>query len=160
MIFMSRQMLAAGALFAGLLALPSTAHARKNVVGASMGYGINKDAQDLRLRYGMRWKLATVLVQPELLGGIVLSDGESTPLAMVGLTVGAGPVLQPQVFARAGLLLAGDAMPIRQELGAALVFTSIPKLDMGLTASYNGVLADGSMGETWWSGGVEATLAF
>ena len=154
-----RQLLLFGALLLGTLS-PTTAHAKKSVIGATMSYGIDGGGQDLRLRYGLRWRFATVMVQPEILGGVTLSGDESVPIAMAGITVGAGPVIQPRVFARAGAVLAGDTYVVQEELGVALVFTSIPKIDLGLTAAYNGVLTDGEIGATWWSGGVEATYAF
>ncbi len=154
-----KQILFLGALLLGTLT-PTTAHAKKSVIGATMSYGIDGGGQDLRLRYGLRWRFATVMVQPELLGGVTLTNDESAPIAMAGLTVGAGPVVQPRVFARAGAVLSGDTPVVMEELGVAVVFTSIPKIDLGLTGAYNGVLTDGEIGATWWSGGVEATFAF
>jgi hypothetical protein len=154
-----KQLLLLSALLLGILS-PTTAHAKKSVIGATMSYGIDGGGQDLRLRYGLRWRFATVMIQPEILGGVTLSGGESVPIAMAGITVGAGPVVQPRVFARAGAMLDGDSYVVQEELGVAVVFTSIPKIDLGLTGAYNGVLTDGEIGATWWSGGVEATFAF
>jgi hypothetical protein len=154
-----KRLLLFSALVLGTLS-PTTAHAKKSVIGATMSYGIDGGGQDLRLRYGLRWRFATVMVQPEILGGVTLSDGESVPIAMAGLTVGAGPLVQPRVFARMGAALAGDTFVVQEELGVAVVFTSIPKIGLGLTAAYNGILTDGELGATWWSGGVEASFAF
>jgi hypothetical protein len=154
-----KNLLLLGTLLGGLL-VPTTAHAKKSVIGATMSYGIDGGGQDLRLRYGLRWRFATVMIQPEILGGVTLSGGDSVPLAMVGLTVGAGPVVQPRAFARVGAVLGGDTYVVQEELGVAVVFTSLPKIDLGLNAAYNGVLSNGEIGATWWSGGVEATFAF
>lgn len=149
-------------LFVAASMAPSTAHAKKNVIGAEMTYAIGQDQQDMVLRYGWRWKLATALVQADIIGGTTMSsDGEVTPLAMGGLTLGFGPAIQPRVFGRAGVLIADSSTPVRQTIGAALVFTMIPKVELGVHAGYNGETENGSdTRSNWWSGGAEASLAF
>jgi hypothetical protein len=87
-------------------------------------------------------------------------DGQGTPLLLAGVTVGAGPLVQPRVFGRVGVLLADGSTPLLQELGAALVFTALPVVEVGLNASYNGILGGEGMETTWFSGGVEASAAF
>ena len=142
--------------------VPATAHAKKTVIGAEMTYAIGQDQQDLNLRFGWRWKLATALVQADILGGTTLgSGGEVSPLAMGGVTVGFGPIVQPRIFARAGVRITDSGTPIRQALGAALVFTMIPKVEIGIHGAYNGETDNASDTKSnWWSGGAEASLAF
>ncbi|MEE2749880.1 MAG: hypothetical protein VX519_00490 [Myxococcota bacterium] len=160
---MPRRLLTTAALLltATFLA-PTEAHAKKRVVGVEMGYALGQSQQDLALRYGWRWKLATALVQADILGGTTLSDNnQASPLAMGGVTVGFGPVVQPRVFARAGMLFNDTDPSIRQSVGTALVFTMLPKVEIGINAAYNGETASGSdVRNTWWSGAAEASLAF
>ena len=142
------------------LAVPQSAQAKKQVVSADISYGIGQESQDLQLRYGWRWQLVTVMVQGDLTGGVSTAHGEATPMVLAGVTVGAGPLIQPRVFGRVGVLLADGSTPLLQELGAALVFTALPVVEVGLNASYNGILGDAGVDQTWFSAGVEASAAF
>ncbi len=160
---MSRHLITTAALLLLSATLaPTEGHAKKRVIGAEMSYALGRSHQDLSLKYGWRWKLATALVQADLIGGMTLDADEAVrPLAMGGITVGFGPVVQPRVFGRAGVLFTDSDISMRQSLGTALVFTMIPKVEIGINAAYNGENANGSdFRSTWWSGGAEASLAF
>jgi len=50
---------------------------------------------------------------------------------------------------------------MRQSVGTALVFTMIPKVEIGVNVAYNGETDNGSdFRNTWWSAAAEASLAF
>ncbi len=160
---MSRHLITTAALLLLSATLaPTEGHAKKRVIGAEMSYALGRSHQDLSLKYGWRWKLATALVQADILGGTTLSENnQASPLAMGGVTVGFGPVVQPRIFARAGVLFNDTDVSMRQSVGTALVFTMIPKVEIGINAAYNGETANGSdFRNTWWSGAAEASLAF
>ena len=135
--------------------------------GSNAGAGVD-------VYFGPRLDLAILALTTELSGGFHDFGGVLEPTAyrlLAGGRLGVGVVVRPSVFAHAGVghLRFDDPIgPGRDsrtnlgiDLGAALDFTVLPLVDLGIQASYNSILG----GETtdafeWVQAGVHVTFVF
>lgn len=153
---------AAGAVAtaAALVAWPQTA-AAETVVGVDLSFNdslVGEDAGNgagVDLYFGPRLDLAILTLTTELSGGFHDFAGELEPTVyrgMAGGRLGIGVVIRPSVFAHIGVGhlrfddLIGDGRNSRTNLaadvGAALDFTILPLVDLGIQGSYNTIAGD------------------
>ena len=152
--------LAAAAAAATLLAWPQTA-AAETVVGVDLNFNdsiIGDEAGNgagVDVYFGPRLNLAILTLTTELSGGFHDFAGALDPTVyrgMAGGRLGVGVIIRPSVFAHIGVGhlryddLFGDGREGRTnlagDLGAALDFTILPLVDLGIQASYNTIAGD------------------
>lgn len=169
--------LGAGALAAAatLAALPRSA-AADTVVGVDLNFndGIAGDdatsGAGVDLFFGPRLDLAILTLTTELSGGYHDFGGTLDPTVyrlMAGGRLGIGVIIRPSVFAHLGVGHLrfdepfGDGRDGRTNLagdvGAALDFTILPLVDLGVQASYN-IIGGGDEPFDWLQAGVHVTF--
>jgi hypothetical protein len=167
-----------GAAIAGatISAWPRTA-AAETVVGVDLNFNDAMAGDDANsgagvdIFFGPRLDLAILTLTTELSGGFHDFGGPLDPTvyrALAGGRLGVGVIVRPSVFAHIGVghlrfdqfdderdgrtNLAGD-------LGAALDFTLLPLVDLGVQASYNVIAGDDDNEEfEWLQAGVHVTF--
>ena len=152
--------LAAATAALTLVAWPETARA-DTVVGVGLNFNdsmVGDDAGNgagVDVFFGPRLDLAILTLTTELSGGFHDFSGELDPTVYRGLAggrLGVGVIIRPSVFAHIGVGHLryddpfGDGRDGRTnlagDLGAALDFTILPLVDLGVQASYNVVAGD------------------
>ena len=151
--------LAAVAAASTLIAWPRTA-AAETVVGVDLNFNdslVGDDAGNgagVDVYFGPRLDLAILTLTTELSGGFHDFAGELDPTVYRGLAggrLGIGVIIRPSVFAHVGVghLRFDDPFGDRDgrtnlagDLGAALDFTVLPLVDLGVQASYNVIAGD------------------
>jgi hypothetical protein len=149
----------AAASFA-LIALPGSA-AAETVVGVDLNFNdsvIGDEATNgagVDVFFGPRLDLAILTLTTEISGGFHDFGGDLDPTvyrAMAGGSVGIGVIIRPSVFAHIGVGHLRFDDPFSQDragrtnltadLGAALDFTILPLVDLGIHGSYNVLAGD------------------
>lgn len=153
-----------GAAFAAagfaLLALPSSA-AADTVIGVDLNFNdsvIGDEATNgagVDVFFGPRLDLAILTLTTEISGGFHDFGGDLDPTvyrAMAGGSLGIGAIIRPSVFAHIGVghlrfddLFNQDRTGrtnLTADLGAALDFTILPLIDLGIHGSYNVLAGD------------------
>lgn len=169
--------LCAGALaaFAALALVPRSA-AADTVVGVELNFndGIGGDeataGAGVDVYFGPRLDLAILTLTTELSGGFHDFGGELDPAVyrlMAGGRLGIGAIIRPSIFAHlgAGHLRfdepLGDGRDgrtnVAADVGAALDFTILPLVDLGIQGSYN-VVAGGEDPFEWLQAGAHVTF--
>lgn len=152
--------LAAVAAAATLFAWPETA-AAETIVGVDLNFNdslVGEDAGNgagVDVYFGPRLDLAILTLTTELSGGYHDFAGELDPTVYRGLAggrLGIGVIIRPSVFAHIGVGHLrfndrfGDGRDGRTNLagdvGAALDFTVLPLVDIGIQGSYNTIAGD------------------
>lgn len=168
--------LAAAAAAATVVAWPETA-AAETVVGVDLNFNdsmVGEDAGNgagVDVYFGPRLNLAILTLTTELSGGFHDFAGELDPTVyrgMAGGRLGVGVIIRPSVFAHIGVghLRFDDAFGDRDgrtnlagDLGAALDFTILPLVDLGVQGSYNVVAGDDNNDAfEWLQAGVHITF--
>lgn len=169
--------LAAAAAAAALVASPKAARA-DTVVGVGLNFNdsmVGDDAGNgagVDVFFGPRLDLAILTLTTELSGGFHDFRGELDPTVyrgMAGGRLGVGVIIRPSVFAHIGVGHLryddpfGDGRDGRTnlagDLGAALDFTILPLVDLGVQASYNVVAGDDDDDAfEWLQAGVHITF--
>lgn len=122
--------------------------------------------------FGPRLDLAVLVLTTELSGGFHDFGGSLEPTVyrgMVGGRLGLGFIIRPSVFVHAGVghlrydELIGSGRDgrtnIATDLGAALDFTVLPLVDVGIQASYNSILGgENSTAFKWVQAGAHVTF--
>lgn len=167
--------MAAGA--AALVARPSSA-AADTVVGVDVNFNdaIAGDDTDsgagVDIYFGPRLDLTILTLTTELSGGYHDFGGPFDPTVYRGLAggrLGLGAIIRPSVFAHLGVGhvryddFLGDGRSGRTnlaaDLGAALDFTLLPLVDLGIQGSYNIVAGDDDDDAfEWLQAGVHVTF--
>ncbi len=116
------------------------------------------------LRGGEEWEVLILTLSPELSAQYSRFGGEREPSAyqlMGGTRLGIGFIIEPSVFAHAGIgyldqELYGSGTGFAYDVGAALDLTLIPFMDIGVHAQLSGVNtpADDVRGLAWLVTGV------
>jgi hypothetical protein len=162
---------AAGAV----VAWPRTA-AADTVFGVDLNFNDGISGNDatagagVDLYFGPRLDLAILTLTTELSGGFHDFGGELDPAVyrlMAGGRLGIGAIIRPSIFAHLGVghlrfdEPVGDGRDGRTDLagdlGAALDFTILPLVDLGVQASYN-VVTGGEEPFEWLQAGVHVTF--
>lgn len=176
-LILSRPGLVVAVAAAAVIALPRTA-AAETVVGVDLNFNdaiAGDDAASgagLDLYFGPRLDLAILTLTTELSGGYHNFGGpfdSNVYRLMGGGRLGVGVVIRPSVFAHLGVghlryedLLDGGRdgrTNVAGDLGAALDFTLLPLVDLGVQASYNIVAGDDSTDAfEWLQAGVHITF--
>jgi hypothetical protein len=152
---------AATAAFGVVAAWPEVA-AAETVIGIDLNFNDSMVGDDagsgagVDVYFGPRLDLAILTLTTELSGGFHDFSGELDPTVYRGLAggrLGVGVIVRPSVFAHIGVghlryddLFGDDGRDGRTnlagDLGAALDFTILPLVDLGVQASYNMVAGD------------------
>lgn len=167
----------AAACTLGMAAVPHSA-AADTVVGIDVNFNnaiADEDADSgagVDIYFGPRLDLAILTLTTELSGGYHDFGGRFDPTVyrgLVGGRLGIGLILRPSVFAHLGVGhlrfddVFGDGRDGRTNLagdvGAALDFTLLPLVDLGVQGSYN-ILAGGDDDEPfeWLQAGIHVTF--
>ncbi len=146
-----------------LVALPGSAAAdpMRTVIGVDLNFNDSVIGEDssrgagVDVFFGPRIDLAILEVTTELTAGFHDFAGDLDPTvyrAMAGGSLGIGAIIRPSVFAHIGVgyLRFNDPLGLDREgranvtadLGAALDFTILPLVDLGIHGSYNVLGAD------------------
>jgi hypothetical protein len=152
--------LAVAAATAAFFAWPQTA-AAETVVGVDLNFNdslVGEDAGNgagVDVYFGPRLDLAILTLTTELSGGYHDFAGELDPTVyrvLAGGRLGIGVIIRPSVFAHIGVGHLrfddrfGDGRDGRTNLagdvGAALDFTVLPLVDIGIQGSYNTIAGD------------------
>jgi hypothetical protein len=152
--------LAVAAAAATLIARPQTA-AAETVVGIDLNFNdslVGEDAGNgagVDVFFGPRLDLAILTLTTELSAGFHDFAGELDPTVyrgMAGGRLGVGVIIRPSVFAHIGVghLRFDDAFGdgrdgrtnLAGDVGAALDFTILPLVDLGIQGSYNTIAGD------------------
>jgi hypothetical protein len=162
---------------AAVVAWPAPASAQ-TTIGVDLSYndvvdqaGTNAGA-GVDIYFGPRLDLAVLALTTELSGGLHDFGGTLEPTVyrgMVGGRLGVGFVIRPSVFAHAGVghlrydELIGSGRDgrtnVAMDLGAALDFTVLPLIDLGIQASYNTILGgESSTAFEWVQAGAHVTF--
>jgi hypothetical protein len=160
----------------GLAAWPRSA-AAETVVGVDLNFNdaAGDDADSgagVDVFFGPRLDLAILTLTTELSAGFHDFGGPLDPAVyrgMAGGRLGVGVVIRPSVFAHVGVghlrydELIGDGRDGRTNLagdvGAALDFTLLPLVDLGVQGSYNLIAGDDESEEfEWLQAGVHLTF--
>lgn len=169
--------LSLAAVAAALVAWPEPA-AAETVVGIDLNFNdsiIGDEATNgagVDLYFGPRLDLAILTLTTEISGGYHDFAGELDPTvyrALAGGRLGIGVVIRPSVFAHIGVGHLrfddrfGDGRDGRTnlagDLGAALDFTILPLVDLGVQGSYNFMAADDDADAfEWLQAGVHVTF--
>jgi hypothetical protein len=169
--------LVAAAAAATVIAWPQTA-AAETVVGVDLNFNdsmVGEDAGNgagVDVYFGPRLDLAILTLTTELSGGYHDFAGELDPTVyrgMAGGRLGVGVIVRPSVFAHIGVGHLrfddpfGDGRDGRTnlagDLGAALDFTLLPLVDLGVQGSYNVVAGDDDDDAfEWLQAGVHITF--
>ncbi|MGC4095453.1 MAG: hypothetical protein QM756_47515 [Polyangiaceae bacterium] len=124
------------------------------------------------LRIGNEWNLVLVKLTPEIQGNYHEFGGASDASQwgmMAGGRVGVGLILQPSVFAHAGVGHFGyrtasadvSQTSLAYDMGLALDITALPLLDIGAHASLNGVAGDDNAKSfAWYALGGHVAFSF
>lgn len=169
--------MAAGA--AALVALPRSA-AADTVVGIDVNFnnaiaGDDSDSDSgagVDLFFGPRLDLTILTLTTELSAGYHDFGGDFDPTVyrgLVGGRLGLGAIIRPSVFAHLGVGhlrfddLIGDGRDGRTnlaaDLGAALDFTLLPLVDLGIQGSYNIIAGDDDADAfEWLQAGIHVTF--
>lgn len=127
-----------------------------SVPDASSGFGVG-------LRFGHEWHPLILSLTPEFGASYRafsgLSDGDAFTL-VAGGRVGLGFILEPSVYAHAGVghfsygTEAGEASAtgLAYDVGAALDFTGLPAVDLGIHATLAGIGGDSDTSDIAWLG--------
>lgn len=173
----SKLLLGMAAAAAALVARPSSA-AADTVVGVDVNFNdaIGGDDTDsgagVDLYFGPRLDLTILTLTTELSGGYHDFGGPFDPTVYRGLAggrLGLGAIIRPSVFAHLGVGhvryddFLGDGRSGRTnlaaDLGAALDFTLLPLVDLGIQGSYNIVAGDDDDDAfEWLQAGVHVTF--
>jgi hypothetical protein len=143
-----------------------------DVAAAKPAFGIDVDSSHLSdgdrtdtgwgagLRFGDEWKPLILTLNPELsaqFGRLSGTDTVTTYRAMGGARLGIGFIIQPSVFAHAGVgyldqPMYGSGFGFAYDGGGALDLTLLPHFDFGVHANIAGITAPGSAdrGAGWW----------
>jgi hypothetical protein len=176
-ILSPRSGMAAAAAAAALIAWPQTA-AAETVVGVGLNFNdslVGDDAGNgagVDLFFGPRLDLAILTLTTELSAGYHDFAGELDPTvyrAMAGGRLGIGVIIRPSVFAHIGVghlrfdQFLGDGRDGRTNLagdvGAALDFTVLPLVDIGIQGSYNTIAGtDDDDAFEWLQAGAHVTF--
>ncbi|HTV24052.1 MAG TPA: hypothetical protein VMG12_35415, partial [Polyangiaceae bacterium] len=128
-----------------------------SMVGDEAGSGAGVDVY-----FGPRLNLAILTLTTELSGGFHDFAGDLDPTVyrgMAGGRLGVGVIIRPSVFAHIGVghLRFDDPFGDRDsrtnlagDLGAALDFTILPLVDLGIQGSYNVIAGDDSNDAFEW----------
>jgi len=147
---------------AALVAFPGTASAdTRTVVGVDLNFNDSATGQDagsgtgIDVFFGPRLDLAILTLTTELSAGFHDFRGPADPTfyrGMIGGSVGVGAVIRPSLFAHigAGHLRFDDRFGVDRDsrtnvtadVGAALDFTILPVVDLGIHGSYNVLAGD------------------
>jgi hypothetical protein len=169
--------LVAAAAAAPLVAWPQTASA-DTVVGVDLNFNDSLAGEDsgngagVDLYFGPRLDLAILTLTTELSGGFHDFAGELDSTVyrlMAGGRLGVGVIIRPSVFAHIGVGHLrfdepfGDGRDGRTNLagdvGAALDFTVLPLVDIGVQGSYNTIAGnDDTEAFEWLQAGVHVTF--
>jgi hypothetical protein len=169
--------LAAAAAAATLIAWPQTA-AADTVVGVDLNFNDSLAGEDsgngagVDVYFGPRLDLAILTLTTELSGGYHDFAGEldsTVYRGMAGGRLGVGVIIRPSVFAHIGVGHLrfdepfGDGRDGRTNLagdvGAALDFTVLPLVDIGVQGSYNTIVGDDDTEAfEWLQAGVHVTF--
>jgi hypothetical protein len=149
----------------GKLAVDLEAAFPGDIPDAESGWGAG-------LRFGNEWNLVLIKLTPEIQGNYHAFGGSSDATqfgVMAGGRVGVGLILQPSVFAHAGIGHFGYTTATRDvsqtslayDLGLALDITALPLLDFGAHVSMNGVSGDDEAKSfAWYAVGGHVALSF
>lgn len=169
--------LVAAAAAVTLVAWPQTASA-DTVVGVDLNFNDSLAGEDsgngagVDLYFGPRLDLAILTLTTELSGGFHDFAGELDSTVyrlMAGGRLGVGVIIRPSVFAHIGVGHLrfdepfGDGRDGRTNLagdvGAALDFTVLPLVDIGVQGSYNTIAGnDDTEAFEWLQAGVHVTF--
>jgi hypothetical protein len=150
---------------ANKLALDVEATFPADIPNADNGWGAG-------LRFGREWNLVLVKLTPEIQGNYHAFGGSSDVRqfgVMGGGRVGLGLLVQPSVFAHAGVGHFGyktttadvSQTSLGYDLGVALDITALPLLDIGAHASLNGVAGDDDVRSiAWYAVGGHVAFSF
>lgn len=162
---------------AAVVAWPAPA-AAQTTLGVDLSYndvvdeaGTNAGA-GVDIYFGPRLDLAVIALTTELSGGFHDFGGALEPTVyrgMIGGRFGVSVVVRPSVFAHAGvghlrydeLIGAGrdGRTNVAMDLGAALDFTVLPLIDLGIQASYNSIFGgESSTAFEWVQAGAHVTF--
>lgn len=123
------------------------------------------------VRFGNEWNLVLLKLTPEIQGNYHSFGGASEANqfgVMAGGRLGIGLLLQPSVYAHAGvghygyhtLLRDVSQTSLAYDVGLALDITALPIVDIGAHASLNGVAGDDDADPfTWYSIGGHIALS-
>jgi hypothetical protein len=162
---------------AGIVAWPRSA-AAETVVGVDLNFNDAMAGDDANsgagvdLYFGPRLDLAILTLTTELSGGFHDFGGPLEPTlyrGMAGGRLGIGVVVRPSIFAHVGVghLRFDDPLDDQRDgrtnlagdLGAALDFTLLPLVDLGVQASYNAIAGDDDNDAfEWLQAGVHITF--
>ena len=159
---------ALGLSLGSMLALASSPGLARTELGAKLGVAAptadeDDTGSDFGVWLGKRWELPAVVVGTELAGNFADFPGVNVYRGLVGAKLGVGVVFRPSVFGHVGL--ASVALPgpnetrFTYDLGAALDFTLLPLLDLGIDGAYVN-LPDDSGDIDWVRFGAHAALVF
>ena len=173
---------AAGALVAGVCWSGSAAAANTVGVGLSFSDSVNDSrygtpaGAGVDVFFGPRMDLGLVALTTELDGGFHDFGGAAEPTAYRGMAGGRlaiGAVIRPSVFAHIGVgHLRWNELPgisdvrdsrtnLATNLGAALDFTLLPLVDLGLQLSYNSIAGGADTPAfDWAEAGVHVIFVF
>ena len=168
-------------VFAACLGTAQLAHATGKL-GLDLEAALPSDVADTEqgwggaLRLGNEWNLVLLKLTPEFEANYHKFGGTSDAKqfsALAGGRVGVGLILQPSVYAHAGVghfayrrIYQGMYEDISQtslgyDVGAALDFTLLPIIDVGAHASINGIAGDKDADPfNWYSIGVHVAISF
>jgi hypothetical protein len=164
-----------GATFVAAWSAPAAA---QTTLGVDLNYNDVVDERGTEagagvdIYFGPRLDLAVLALTTELSGGFHDFGGPLDPAVyrgMLGGRFGLGFVIRPSVFAHAGVghlrydELIGTGRDgrtnIAMDLGAALDFTVLPLIDIGIQTSYNTILgSEGSAAFEWVQAGAHVTF--
>lgn len=168
--------LASAAVVVAALAASRTAHATGKLA-LDLEAAFPSDVPDTDrgfgggLRLGNEWNLVLLKLTPEFQGNYHAFGGASDAKqfsAMAGGRVGVGLVIQPSVFAHAGVghfSYRAHSEDIAQtslayDVGAALDLTLLPLVDLGVHGSVNGIAGDKDADPfTWYALGAHVALS-
>jgi hypothetical protein len=161
---LTRAVLSAAALFAALT-LTSTAHAQ-NQIAVDVEAAWADDPEDdsgfgVGVRAGHVWDIAILELTPEF--GASYHDFDGAPNAsawnlMAGGRFGIDLLIQPSIYAHAGLGHFGYDLPEREvshtslayDVGVALDLTLLPVIDFGAHATLAGIAGDENVDPFSW----------
>jgi hypothetical protein len=165
------------AVAASLLAFSRPA-AADTIVGVDLNFNnaIGEEDADsgagVDVYFGPRLDLTILTLTTELTGGFHDFGGDYDPAVyrlMGGGRIGIGAIIRPSIFAHVGVGHLrfdepfGDGRDGRTnvagDLGAALDFTILPLVDLGVQGSYN-VVGGGDEPFEWLQAGVHVTFVF
>ncbi len=149
--------------------------AADTVLGLNLNYNEAIASEDtdpgagIDLYFGPRLNLAILTLTTELTGGFHDFGGDYDPSVyrlLAGGRLGLGAIIRPSIFAHLGVGhlryddLVGDGRHgrtnVAADLGAALDFTILPLVDLGVEAAYNVVGGDEAF--EWLQYGVRVTF--